>query len=278
MTGLKFVQIMKNTRHHSGINRTPYAAVFSKGPTVAYSHSTAETTDAESTGAEVAEAESTGTEVTEADELEDIPNQEASEHFEQIFDHIEEVEDIPNHEASEHFEHIFDHIEEVNLTLNERDEEISFERSEARKRQLSQSEVMLERSIKRFRPAQVGDSVIVPIPEVDKSRGDANNLMAVVVQSQKDGFYTLGTRHGILKQLYTRNQFEVCQEQHLLEEDVPRHEIGLREAANKSSMFGGQGFTRCNCHTKCLSNRCACKKRKILCNSKCHSGLSCCNK
>ena len=71
---------------------------------------------------------------------------------------------------------------------------------------------MTERSVKRFKPASQGDCVTVPIPDVHMFRGDAKNIMACVMEVEDGGFYRLGTRHGILKQLYSRNQFEVLTE------------------------------------------------------------------
>ena len=131
---------------------------------------------------------------------------------------------------------------------------------------------------KKFPPASLGDTVRVPIPDVDKGRGDPRNVLAVVMNVTEDGFYRLGTERGILNQLYARSQFSVCQKGLLKVEDVPGHEIPLRSAATAQSTGTGQGFLRCMCKTKCQNNKCLCLKKKIKCNSKCHSSLPCCNK
>jgi hypothetical protein len=41
---------------------------------------------------------------------------------------------------------------------------------------------MLANSSKRFPPAQIGDTVLVPIPEFDQGRAEFPNVMAVVLQ------------------------------------------------------------------------------------------------
>ena len=54
--------------------------------------------------------------------------------------------------------------------------------------------------------------------------------------------------------------------------------LSLREAATVNSISGAQGYTRCQCKTKCKTNRCACRSESRICNSKCHGSLSCENK
>jgi len=50
----------------------------------------------------------------------------------------------------------------------------------------------------------------------------------------------------------------------------------LREIAYVQSFSGGQGFKKCLCKTKCLTNKCKCKSGGIL--SKCHPNSNCSNK
>ncbi|KAK9881018.1 hypothetical protein WA026_014361 [Henosepilachna vigintioctopunctata] len=58
--------------------------------------------------------------------------------------------------------------------------------------------------------------------------------------------------------------------------------LPLRTVASMSSSFGGQGMKQCNCkknkNGQCVSNKCNCKKAYVLCNSRCHSSLTCNNK
>ncbi len=62
-----------------------------------------------------------------------------------------------------------------------------------------------------FKPAEIGDSVMVLIPMVDQGRGEFPNVEAVIIGKEDDGLYKLGTKHGLLKQLYTRNQYSLCE-------------------------------------------------------------------
>ncbi|XP_068229593.1 uncharacterized protein [Palaemon carinicauda] len=141
-----------------------------------------------------------------------------------------------------------------------------------------QAKRMKRGSDKKCPPAPLGASVQVPIPDVDKGRGDLRNLLAVVMSMTEDGFYRPGTAQGILKQLYARSEFTVCPKDFMKAEDVPDLEIAFQSAATSLSTGSGQGFVRCMCKTKCQTMRCLCVKKKIKCNLKCHSSLPCCNK
>ncbi|KAL0881068.1 hypothetical protein ABMA27_002198 [Loxostege sticticalis] len=85
----------------------------------------------------------------------------------------------------------------------------------------------------------------------------------VVLECNDDGLYKLGNQFVTITELFSRNQFTVC-ETKFLDIDI--------------STTGGQGYKRCHCKTKCGNRKCLCKAAGILCNSKCHSSLSCSNK
>lgn len=133
-------------------------------------------------------------------------------------------------------------------------------------------------SDKKFPSVTKGVTIRVPIPDVDRGKGDLRNILAVVMDVTEDGFYKIGTANGVLKQLYARSQFTVCKKRLMSVEDVPDQETGLRTAAAAQSCGSGQGFVKCNCKTKCQTKKCACVKNKRQCNSKCHSSLPCCDK
>lgn len=140
-----------------------------------------------------------------------------------------------------------------------------------------QAEKMVENTNKRLKPALIGETVLIPIPDVDRGRGDHKNLKGIIL-SDEDGFYRIGTEFGTLDSLYTRNQFSICKEKFLDPDSVPNTEISLRSAAKKSSSGTGQGHFFCKCTTKCKDGRCKCKRAERLCGSKCHNSGSCCNK
>lgn len=141
-----------------------------------------------------------------------------------------------------------------------------------------QAERILHSSRQKFSPAKTGDTVRIRVPDIDRGRLDPKNILAVVVAVDND-FHTLGTKGGVINQLYTRNQFAVCKEQLLSPEKGATDEtVSLRKASTAISRTGGQGYLRCNCETKCVSKKCSCKSAGLLCNSKCHDSLACCKK
>lgn len=151
-------------------------------------------------------------------------------------------------------------------------------RSKAKKNLLKQAQTMQRISDAKFPPASVGDTVVVPVPKVDRGRGDPRTVTAVVLEATSDGFYKLGNKKGVLSSLYARNQFDVVKEKFVAVTEVSEEEHALRTVATKSSILGGQGFRKCHCAGKCDTNRCACRKAGELCKSQCHGGRPCCNK
>ena len=65
---------------------------------------------------------------------------------------------------------------------------------------------MLRNSDAKFPPVKLADNVRVRIPDVDRGRVDPRSVLAVAIDVA-DGFYNLGTDHGVLKHLYSRSEF-----------------------------------------------------------------------
>ena len=86
--------------------------------------------------------------------------------------------------------------------------------------------------------------------------------------------YKIGTKDDIPNSLYTRNQFTTCIEGTVNISDVPSINVSLRECAGKASLFGSQGYKRCNCKIESEMIFNWCRKSNKLCNSKCHNSLS----
>ncbi|GBM13994.1 hypothetical protein AVEN_166185-1 [Araneus ventricosus] len=121
-------------------------------------------------------------------------------------------------------------------------------------------------------------TIRIKLPEVDRAKPDASSILAAVLSKTEDGFYKLGTKTGILKQLYAKSEFNVCKQRFLTKEDAPAVKISLRQTAIKKSLGTGRAFRKCDCKSKCTTNRCACRKNQLLCNSKWHQPLGCTNK
>ena len=146
---------------------------------------------------------------------------------------------------------------------------------------MEQAERMVKRSRVELGHCEKGDNVAIPIPLVDRGRGDPRNILGVILDRSERDNYTVATNHGILKGAYSRNDFELCPQRLLSLADVSctKH-VSLREAVVLNSQSGGQGYVKCNCSgaKKCTNNRCKCFKAKLKCNSRCHQSLNCNNK
>jgi hypothetical protein len=151
-------------------------------------------------------------------------------------------------------------------------------RSDVTKNTERQAKRMLQRSSRKFPSVQIDDNVIVPIPSVDRSKCEFQNLIGIIL-GKDDDLYTIGCRAGWIKEKFGRNGFEKCPSKFLTKEDIPRVCVTLRSASTMISIDGkAQGMFKCNCKKTCLVGRCKCKSAALLCNSKCHNSSSCDNK
>ena len=120
---------------------------------------------------------------------------------------------------------------------------------------------MVKRSRINLKSGNIGDNVAVSIPAVDRGRGYARNILGIVVDKTEKDQYRIAVKNGILKGLYSRNQFDLCPQKLLGFEDIHTEKtVSMREAIAKES--GGQGFVKCNCNgaKRCQTNRCKCFK------------------
>jgi hypothetical protein len=62
-----------------------------------------------------------------------------------------------------------------------------------------------------------------------------------IVLAVEEGFYKIGTKSGILSQLFTRNQFELCENSFLSADEVLQQEKRFRSAVGGDSLVGKQG-------------------------------------
>nr|CAI5859986.1 unnamed protein product [Callosobruchus analis] len=93
--------------------------------------------------------------------------------------------------------------------------------------------------------------------------------------SIEDGFYRIGTVGGVFKQLYARNEFELCKQEFINLDVKTDTEITLRSAARKFSVNSStQGYVRCQCKKSCTNKKCKCLASEYTCNSKCYSSAA----
>ena len=103
---------------------------------------------------------------------------------------------------------------ESNLVTS-RQQEICARRKRAREAQAQQAERMVKRSRIDLKAGEIGDNVAVPIPMVDKGRGDPRNILGVILDRNENDLYRIAVKEGVLKTKYTRTEFTLCP-QHLL--------------------------------------------------------------
>ncbi|KAK9722934.1 hypothetical protein QE152_g19428 [Popillia japonica] len=100
-----------------------------------------------------------------------------------------------------------------------RQENIVNERKRSRESLDKQAAKMLKLSNQIFSKVQVGTTIRVPIPDVDRARASPRNVLAVV-SDVEDGLYKLCTTHGVLKHKFTRSEFNPCMEKFILLENL----------------------------------------------------------
>lgn len=86
-------------------------------------------------------------------------------------------------------------------------------------------------SDKNFPNPLVGDTVRVRAPQVDHGKTDVRIILISVIEVTEDRFIGLGTRDGILKQLYSRSQFQLYHGK-FSNIDIPSQLITLRFVAS----------------------------------------------
>ena len=131
--------------------------------------------------------------------------------------------------------------------LAQRHETILQQRKRARDSQLSQAERMVKSSRVELKSGEVGDNVAIPIPMVDRGRGNQRNILGVILDCDEQNMYTIAVKSGIISSKYARNQFDLCPQRLLTNCDVNTEcTVTLRQAV-KATTTGGQGFFRCDC-------------------------------
>ncbi|XP_065223547.1 KRAB-A domain-containing protein 2-like [Planococcus citri] len=298
--GLRFVQFQKNNSHHRGINQSPFEVMFGRKAAlgvgtalpmaVANSLQTEEEIVTALTTSPSNPIATSSCHVQHACDEINIPS--VSNEIATSSCHVQRACDemnIPsvsneiatsscNHELVDENENTVSDSEESNEMRRKLRSCIDGNRKRAIQGLEKQAKKMKAGSEAKFGVIERGTTVTVPVPEVDRSKCNPRNIIGVVLEVVDGQFYRIGTKDGTLPQLFSRGQIAPSTKEFLAIENVPPESITIREANGKSSISGGQGFQKCSCTTKCTSNKCACRKKGVLCNSRCHSSLSCCNK
>ncbi|KAL4091017.1 hypothetical protein QTP88_025760 [Uroleucon formosanum] len=91
-----------------------------------------------------------------------------------------------------------------------------------------QANKMKKLSDKKLLAVEIGSTVRIPVPDIDKGRLDVRNILSLVTETS-----------------IARSQFTVCQKKLLHLDEVPAEELALRSVASQQSIGSGQGFTKC---------------------------------
>ncbi|KAL4131012.1 hypothetical protein QTP88_008372 [Uroleucon formosanum] len=120
------------------------------------------------------------------------------------YDVIKQSQNIENEVSA-------DTEEQLGTTIKLNNENANVMRTRAKDNLENQAKKMMAWSDMKLLPVAIYSTVRVPVPEVDKGPLDVRSILAIVLEVTSDGFYRLCTRDGVLKQLYARSQFAVCQ-------------------------------------------------------------------
>lgn len=172
--GLRYVQFMKNRAYHSGIKQSPYKALFGIEPRVGLSTS--------SLPQEIIN------DIQDEDDLRKVIEDDGNVNLREDSD--DNVAEVSNQEK-----------------VSSSENDIHKARTTAAENLVKQAKKMKATSDKSHPPANIGDNVTIPIPDVDKGKGDLRNIIGVILQKNDEGFYKVGTKHGVLQKLYCRFYF-----------------------------------------------------------------------
>ncbi|XP_071050741.1 uncharacterized protein [Onthophagus taurus] len=198
--GLKFIQFVKNRAHHSGINQSHYEGMFGCKAKVGLKT--------------FLPAFDTLSKITREEDLESILKQQYDNHPEhQSEDVATDSEQCSNESTDRTFRDLkvsqSAEIESIDLnkqnslivsqskdpqfvgntTTNTVSQKILEARNFAKHSLEKHADKMLKRSNAKFPDAEIGQSVRIKVPEIDRAKADSRNIIAVIISVEKDSFY-----------------------------------------------------------------------------------------
>lgn len=286
--GLRFIQSKKNRALHEGIKKSPYEAMFGSKQRIGLADSSLESEVYDSLKTEedlekmlegmTCETEQQNEEiVTNAEPNPVATNAEPNPVACYTCEEFGITQPCTICGLKVHIKCGLENEGEVTCSLCFRSDTIKVQREDAKAGLEKQAEKMLTLSREKLPPAEIGQNVVVKVPDVDRGRLAPRSVLAVVLNVNESSLYKLGTKDGALERLYSRNEFIFADSNFINLSDVPSCSINLRKASALSS-GSRQGFVKCNCKRYCNTKRCNCKANKVLCNSKCHDNSACKNK
>lgn len=162
-------------------------------------------------------------------------------------------------------------VDDKSSRVSSRVSSINETRTQALANTRKQADQMLTRARNKCPPPIIGDTVQVPIPDVDQGPLDPNHILCCVISiNSEKSLYELGNKHGIIDTLLPVNVFGIVKQKMIKVEEVNRSKkFSIREMARLCSNGTGQGYIKCLCKGAC-DGKCKCKSNGQVCNSRCH--------
>jgi hypothetical protein len=96
---------------------------------------------------------------------------------------------------------------------------------------------MIKRSRLEHVAGDIGYNVAIPIPLVDRGRGDPRNILGLILDRHENDLYRIAVRAGVLSGKYSLNQFDLRNQRLITMNDVcTDSEVSLRSAVQAESI------------------------------------------
>ncbi|KAE9536163.1 hypothetical protein AGLY_007386, partial [Aphis glycines] len=162
-----------------------------------------------------------------------------------------EVEEKSNNKSDENLDNQANNDEDKlsDKNINKRKKNTIKNRALALNGLQTQASVILRSSNQKFLTAQVGDTVRVRVPDIDRGRMDYQNILAVIMDIDND-FYKLGTKY-YQSAVHSKSICSVQRKIDIVNDVLSDKTMSLRQVSTAASKSGGQGYIRCNLKKKC---------------------------
>ncbi|XP_068220838.1 KRAB-A domain-containing protein 2-like [Palaemon carinicauda] len=178
-TGIKFVQFSKNSAYHTGIKRSPYAAMFGENARVGLTST--------SLPQEIISClQSEQDLITMLQQQETDANEPETEAEADVNEPKREPAEAEMNKSEQEPEPLSQH----QTNLDQLHNSISSQRLAASESQRQQAERMVRGSQTELVAGEIGDNIALPIPLVDRGRGDPRNILGVIVSRSMNDQYS----------------------------------------------------------------------------------------
>ena len=126
-----------------------------------------------------------------------------------------------------------------------------------------------EKKLAMRQPAEIGDFVVLPIPNCDRTNTDPKTMLAKVLEIHK-GYATLGIRIGRIKFPFKLEDLNVFRGK------KPDWNVEDKEVVLTTAYRSTTSYSLCKCKNGCNDNNCPCRCQNNKCSTKCHPKIPTC--